>query len=58
VDAVLQSVLDTEITPELVPTGEEEELRSSQAKVGPFALQDFSLFDVLRYGFRLEQVVH
>ena len=42
VDAVLQSVLDTEITPELVPTGEEEELQSSAAKVGPFALQDFS----------------
>ncbi|HYB38818.1 MAG TPA: NAD(+) synthase [Mycobacterium sp.] len=48
---VLQSVLDTEITPELVPTGEEEKLQSSEAKVGPFALQDFSLFQVLRYGF-------
>ncbi|OBK21804.1 NAD(+) synthase [Mycobacterium asiaticum] len=48
---VLQSVVDTEITPELVPTGEEEELQSSEAKVGPYALQDFSLFQVLRYGF-------
>src|ERR1700744_2778475 len=52
VDDVLRSVLDTEITPELVPTGEEEELQSSEAKVGPFALQDFSLFQVLRSGFR------
>jgi NAD+ synthase (glutamine-hydrolysing) len=49
---VLQSVLDTEITPELVPTGEEEELQSSEAKIGPYALQDFSLYHVLRYGFR------
>ncbi|ORA08250.1 NAD(+) synthase [Mycobacterium asiaticum] len=48
---VLQSVVDTEITPELVPAGEEEELQSSEAKVGPYALQDFSLFQVLRYGF-------
>ncbi len=56
VDAVLQSVLDTEITPELVPTGEEEELQSSEAKVGPFALQDFSLFQVLRYGFRPSKI--
>ena len=32
---VLQSVLDTEITPELVPTGEDEEMQSSEAKVGP-----------------------
>src|SRR5271166_5859371 len=56
VDAVLQSVLDTEITPELVPGGEEEELQSSEAKVGPFALQDFSLFQVLRYGFRPSKI--
>ncbi|WP_373235147.1 NAD(+) synthase [Mycobacterium marinum] len=56
VDEVLQSVLDTEITPELVPTGEEEELQSSESKVGPFALQDFSLFHVLRYGFRPSKI--
>jgi NAD+ synthase (glutamine-hydrolysing) len=51
VGEVLQSVVDTEITPELIPTGEEEELQSSEAKVGPYSLQDFSLFHVLRYGF-------
>jgi NAD+ synthase (glutamine-hydrolysing) len=56
VDEVLQSVLDTEITPELIPTGEEEELQSSEVKVGPFALQDFSLFHVLRYGFRPSKI--
>ncbi len=53
---VLQSVIDTEITPELVPSGEEEELQSSEAKVGPFALQDFSLFQILRYGFRPSKI--
>lgn len=53
---VLQSVLDTEITPELVPSGEEEQLQSSEAKVGPFALQDFSLFHVLRFGFRPSKI--
>ncbi|ORA77389.1 NAD(+) synthase [Mycobacterium malmoense] len=56
VDEVLQSVLDTEITPELIPSGEEEELQSSEAKIGPFALQDFSLFHVLRYGFRPSKI--
>jgi NAD+ synthase (glutamine-hydrolysing) len=56
VDDVLRSVLDTEITPELVPTGEEEELQSSEAKVGPYALQDFSLFYALRYGFRPSKI--
>lgn len=48
----LASVLNTEITPELVPVGEGEQIQSSEAKVGPYALQDFSLFFVLRYGFR------
>jgi len=56
VNEVLQSVLDTEITPELVPTGEDEEIQSSEAKVGPYVLQDFSLFQVLRYGFRPSRV--
>jgi len=53
---VLQSVLDTEITPELVPTGAKEELQSSEAKVGPYSLQDFSLFQVLRHGFRPSKI--
>jgi len=53
---VLGSVLDTEITPELIPTGEEEQLQSSEAKVGPYSLQDFSLFQVLRYGFRPSKI--
>jgi NAD+ synthase (glutamine-hydrolysing) len=56
VNDVLQSVLDTEITPELVPTGEDEEIQSSEAKVGPYVLQDFSLFQVLRYGFTPSKV--
>ena len=52
VGEILQSVLDTEITPELVPAGENEPVQSSEATVGPYALQDFTLFGVLRYGFR------
>ncbi len=53
VNDVLQSVLDTEITPELVPGAD---VQSSQAKVGPYALQDFSLYQVLRYGFRPSKI--
>lgn len=56
VGEILQSVLDTEITPELVPTGEDEAIQSSEAKVGPYSLQDFSLFQVLRYGFRPSKI--
>ena len=56
VGETLQSVLDTEITPELVPVGEGERIQSSEAKVGPYPLQDFSLFYVLRYGFRPSKI--
>ena len=53
---VLESVLDTEISPELVPVGEQEELQRSEAQIGPYALQDFSLYHVLRSGFRPSKV--
>jgi NAD+ synthase (glutamine-hydrolysing) len=56
VNDVLLDVLDTEITPELVPVGEDEEVQSSEAKVGPYSLQDFTLFHVLRYGFRPSKI--
>jgi NAD+ synthase (glutamine-hydrolysing) len=56
VGEVLQSVLDTEITPELIPAGEDDEIQSSEARVGPYVLQDFSLFQVVRYGFRPSKV--
>jgi NAD+ synthase (glutamine-hydrolysing) len=56
VNSVLRSVLDTEITPELVPVGEDEEIQSSESAVGPYVLQDFSLYQVLRYGFRPSKV--
>lgn len=50
VGAVLQGILDTEITPELVPAKPGEEPQSTQSTVGPYALQDFALYYVLRYG--------
>ena len=56
VGEVLTDVLGTEITPELVPTGEDEQVQSSEAKVGPYSLQDFTLFHVLRYGFRPSKI--
>ncbi|MFG1933984.1 NAD(+) synthase [Mycobacterium sp. NPDC048908] len=56
VNDVLQSVLGTEISPELVPAGEDDEIQSSESKVGPYVLQDFSLFQVLRFGFRPSKV--
>ncbi len=53
---VLQAVLDTEISPELVPAGEDGEVQSTEGTIGPYALHDFTLFHVLRYGFRPSKI--
>ncbi|NUP46753.1 MAG: NAD(+) synthase [Catenulispora sp.] len=50
---ILTAILDTEISPELIPG---EELQSTESKIGPYALHDFTLFYVLRYGFRPSKI--
>ncbi|MCR2783692.1 MULTISPECIES: NAD(+) synthase [unclassified Microbacterium] len=54
--SVLRSVLDTEISPELVPAGEDGKVQSTEDTIGPYALHDFTLFYVLRYGFRPSKI--
>lgn len=56
VAATLQAILDTEITPELVPVGEGETPQSTQATIGPYALQDFTLYHVLRKGMKPSKI--
>jgi NAD+ synthase (glutamine-hydrolysing) len=49
---VLLDVLETEISPELVPPGGEGQvLQSTEATIGPYELQDFHLFYTLRHGY-------
>ncbi|HEX3699213.1 MAG TPA: NAD(+) synthase [Phenylobacterium sp.] len=48
--ATLVSVLDTEISPELVPADASGAIQSTQAIVGPYELQDFNLYYITRYG--------
>ncbi|MXP62908.1 NAD(+) synthase [Roseomonas sp. M0104] len=57
VNETLQSVLETEISPELIPADDEtQQLQSTEARIGPYALQDFNLFYTLRYGFRPSKI--
>ena len=51
VGGILTSILDTEISPELVPSKEGEKPQSTEDNIGPYALQDFTLYHVLRRGF-------
>ncbi|MBA4794783.1 MAG: NAD(+) synthase [Phenylobacterium sp.] len=54
--ATLLSVLDTEISPELVPADAEGAIQSTQAIIGPYELQDFHLFYITRFGLRPSKV--
>jgi NAD+ synthase (glutamine-hydrolysing) len=56
VGETLTAILATEISPELVPAGDGEPPQSTEAKIGPYALQDFNLFYTLRYGFRPSKI--
>lgn len=49
----LVAILNTEISPELIPVqSANEPLQSTQQIIGPYELQDFNLYYVTRFGFR------
>ena len=50
VEQVLGDILDTEISPELVPAGEDGEIQSTQSIIGPYELNDFFLHHIIRWG--------
>jgi NAD+ synthase (glutamine-hydrolysing) len=57
--AVLQSILDTEISPELVPDEKGDNdvpAQRTESVIGPYELQDFHLYYVVRFGFRPSKV--
>ena len=55
----LQSIVETEISPELVPHVEGRSTKPAQKTsdiVGPYEIQDFNLYYITRYGFRPSKV--
>jgi NAD+ synthase (glutamine-hydrolysing) len=57
----LQAILDTEISPELVPaeTGESDSpAQSTERVIGPYELQDFNTYYITRFGFRPSKVAY
>jgi NAD+ synthase (glutamine-hydrolysing) len=55
---VLLNILGTEISPELVPgkAGDGKPAQITESVIGPYELQDFSLYYILRYGFKPSKV--
>lgn len=57
--AILQSILATEISPELIPAPDldrDTPSQSTEDQIGPYELQDFNLYYVSRFGFRPSKV--
>ncbi|MFW6211940.1 MAG: NAD(+) synthase [Spirochaetota bacterium] len=59
---VLRQILDTEISPELVPAaqdkGTDQPAQLSEASIGPYELQDFHLYHVTRFGLAPSDVAY
>jgi NAD+ synthase (glutamine-hydrolysing) len=61
VDDVLASVLETEISPELVPRQDPDSDRpgaDSESVVGPYEIQDFFLYYMVRFGYSPSKVAY
>lgn len=57
--AVLRAIVATEVSPELVPSGDASAPQPGQRTedtIGPYELQDFHLYYISRYGFRPSKV--
>jgi NAD+ synthase (glutamine-hydrolysing) len=47
---ILEAILETKISPELIPADDKGEMQSTEGTIGPYALHDFFLFHILRSG--------
>jgi NAD+ synthase (glutamine-hydrolysing) len=56
VNDTLTAILEQEISPELVPVKPGEKMQSTQDRIGPYDLQDFTLYHVLRLGYRPSKI--
>lgn len=55
---VLLDILDTPVSPELLPIGKNGEMiQKTEDSVGPYELHDFFLFYVMRYGFSPSKIL-
>ncbi|MBE5769426.1 MAG: NAD(+) synthase [Clostridiales bacterium] len=55
--AVLERILDTPISPELLPPDEKGNIaQQTEDLVGPYALHDFFLYYVIRYGYEPQKI--
>ena len=55
-DAVLEAILNQEISPELIPADDDGQMQSTEGKIGPYELNDFFMHHIIRFGARPSKV--
>ncbi|MET4895941.1 NAD(+) synthase [Sphingomonadaceae bacterium jetA1] len=55
-NVVLSAILAQEISPELVPAGADGAMQSTEAMIGPYALNDFFAHYVIRHGLKPSKI--
>ena len=58
VSNVLLDILDTPVSPELLPPENGEISQETESLVGPYELHDFFLYYMMRYGYRPKKIYH
>lgn len=54
---ILHDIIDTPISPELLPTNNETELQKTEEIIGPYELHDFFLYYTVRFGFSKKKII-
>lgn len=55
---VLTDIVNTEISPELLPPSKDGKIQSTENIIGPYELHDFFLFNLVRQGFSPEKILY
>ena len=53
---VLKDILDTPISPELLPSKENKLSQITEDIIGPYELHDFFLYNLLKYNFTIQKI--
>jgi NAD+ synthase (glutamine-hydrolysing) len=56
--SILDDILATPISPELLPHKEDEIVQETESIVGPYELHDFFLYHFIKYGAKPSKIVH
>ena len=55
---IIDDILDTPISPELLPHKDDEIVQETESIVGPYELHDFFLYHFIKYGAKPSKILH